>query len=227
MGTSTRSTAGISLLLAAAGVLQVGASVQRWWPACRSRDYETAACLRVQDHHFDFVLPQEGWVPLGHEAVLAGLSLLLIGTAVTLLPLLLRPCDSPPMSGRCAPCSASAAAGRTVHPRVGPAGPGGRRPLDAVRRLRLARLAGGPDAGLDPHGRARTAPGSGVAAAHRAAHCEHPARPGLHDPACWGTRPTTPRRGPRCGVAPASSSPRWPSGPRRTVPATTRLRRSQ
>ena len=91
MGTSTRSTAGISLLLAAAGVLQVGASAQRWWPACRSGDFETAACLRVQDHHFDFVLPQDGWVPLGHVAVLAGLSLLLLGTAVTLLPLLLRP----------------------------------------------------------------------------------------------------------------------------------------
>jgi hypothetical protein len=91
MGTRTHSTAGISLLLAAAGVLQVAASEQRWWPACRSGDFETAACLRVQDHRFDFVLPGDAWVPLGHEAVLAGLSLLLLGTAVTVLPLLLRP----------------------------------------------------------------------------------------------------------------------------------------
>ena len=86
-----RSTGALSLLLAGAGTLQVAASAQRWWPACRPGDFETAACLRLQSHTYDFVVPSAPWVPVGHASVLAGLSLLLLGLAVTGLPLLLRP----------------------------------------------------------------------------------------------------------------------------------------
>lgn len=91
MGTRKTSTGAISLLLAGAGALQVAASAQRWWPACGAGDFDTAACLRVQSHTYDVLLPSDPWLPLGHAAVLAGLSLLLVGAAVTALPLLLRP----------------------------------------------------------------------------------------------------------------------------------------
>jgi hypothetical protein len=67
------------------------AAAERWWPACSVGHYDTPACLRVQDHSYDFVLPMAPWVPVGHAAVLAGLSLLLLGAAVAALPLLLRP----------------------------------------------------------------------------------------------------------------------------------------
>lgn len=85
------STGVLSLLLAGAGGLQVAASAQRWWPACRPGALETAACRRVQSHRHDLVLPSDPWGAVGHASVLAGLSLLLLGAAVTALPLLLRP----------------------------------------------------------------------------------------------------------------------------------------
>jgi hypothetical protein len=73
----------------------VAAAAERWWPACHLGSYETPACLRVQEYRYDFVLPLDPWVPLGHAAVLAGLSLLLLGAAVAALPLLLRPRHRP------------------------------------------------------------------------------------------------------------------------------------
>ncbi len=87
----TTGTGTISFLLAASGALMGAAAAQRWWPACPVGDYGDPACLRLQDHRYDFVLPMAPWVPAGDAAVLAGLSLLLLGTAVTALPLLLRP----------------------------------------------------------------------------------------------------------------------------------------
>jgi hypothetical protein len=92
------STGALSLLLAGAGTLQVAASAQRWWPACRFGDFETAACLRLQSHTYDFVVPSAPWVPVGHASVLAGLSLLLLGLGVTGLPLLLRPGRRPALA---------------------------------------------------------------------------------------------------------------------------------
>lgn len=86
----TASTGAISLLLAASGALMVAAAAQRWWPACHLGHYDTPACLRVQDHRYDFVLPMDPWVQAGHAAVLAALSLILLGAAVAALPLLMR-----------------------------------------------------------------------------------------------------------------------------------------
>lgn len=87
----TAGTGAISFLLATSGALMVAAAAQRWWPACHLDHYDDPACLRLQDHRYDFVLPMHPWVPAGHAAVLAGLSLLLLGTAVAALPLLLCP----------------------------------------------------------------------------------------------------------------------------------------
>jgi hypothetical protein len=73
--TSTRVRVLLALLLAGSGALAVAASAQRWWSACGLTGFDTAACLREQDHAQDL-------------AVRGDVSLLLLAAAVALLPLL-------------------------------------------------------------------------------------------------------------------------------------------
>ena len=76
----------------------MAASAQRWWPACRPGDFDTAACLRLQSHTYDFVV-RRGLGTGGRRVGLAGLFLLLLlGLAVTGLPLLLRPGRRPALA---------------------------------------------------------------------------------------------------------------------------------
>lgn len=77
---------GVCLLLAVSGVVTVLAAQERWWPACRFGDFDTAACLRLQDHRFDFLFVRAPWSPLGNAAELAGLGMLLLAAAMGMLP---------------------------------------------------------------------------------------------------------------------------------------------
>ncbi|WP_138731796.1 hypothetical protein [Modestobacter excelsi] len=72
--------------LVASGGLLYAASWQRWAGACPWRgDQETQKCETRMDHLYDFLPPQEPWMPAGVAAQLAGASLLVL--AVALLPL--------------------------------------------------------------------------------------------------------------------------------------------
>ncbi len=76
----------VATTLMASGGLLYAASWQRWAGACPWRgDQETQTCNTRMDHLYDFLLPQEPWMPAGMAAQLAGASLLVL--AVALLPL--------------------------------------------------------------------------------------------------------------------------------------------
>jgi hypothetical protein len=70
--------------LGLSGALVFAASWQRWAGVCA---HETAtACVRRQDHLYDFLPPMEPWKPVGHAAELGGLSLLVFAAMLPLLP---------------------------------------------------------------------------------------------------------------------------------------------
>ena len=52
--------AAVSALLAGAGVLRVAAAAQRWWPACKPGDFDADACIKVQDHLYDYLALEDG-----------------------------------------------------------------------------------------------------------------------------------------------------------------------
>ena len=79
----------VSLLLVGAGLLTATASWQRWWPTCRLGDFDAPACMRVQDHLYDFLLPADPWVPIGNATQLGAVALLLWALALFMLPLLI------------------------------------------------------------------------------------------------------------------------------------------
>lgn len=78
-----------SLLLLASAALFVTAAAQRWWPACRRGLFDTDACLRLQDHRFDYLVLSEPWTPVGQAAQLAGVAMLLLAGAGAVLPFVL------------------------------------------------------------------------------------------------------------------------------------------
>lgn len=76
----------VATTLMASGGLLFAASWQRWAGACPWRgNQETQNCNTRMDHLYDFLPPQEPWLPAGMAAQLAGASLLVL--AVALLPL--------------------------------------------------------------------------------------------------------------------------------------------
>jgi hypothetical protein len=76
----------VATTLMASGGLLYAASWQRWAGACPWRgNQETQACETRMDHLYDFLPPQEPWMPAGVAAQLAGASLLVL--AIALLPL--------------------------------------------------------------------------------------------------------------------------------------------
>lgn len=83
--------AAVSALLAGAGVLWVAAAAQRWWPACKPGDFDADACIKVQDHLYDYLAPVDPWTPVGNAAQVAGVALALLAVGVALLPWLWVP----------------------------------------------------------------------------------------------------------------------------------------
>ncbi|MFC7495487.1 MULTISPECIES: hypothetical protein [unclassified Nocardioides] len=77
--------------LAAAGALTFAAAWERWWPACPRGGFDSAACLRVQSHELDYLVPSAPWQPTGQSATYAGFALLALALAALTLPLVLRP----------------------------------------------------------------------------------------------------------------------------------------
>ena len=73
-------------LLGGSGALMFAASWERWAPACTGASGSSAACEVREDHLYDFLPPMEPWEPTGSAAELAGLSLLVLATALPLLP---------------------------------------------------------------------------------------------------------------------------------------------
>lgn len=74
-------------LLVGSGVLSYAGSRERWGGVCG--DWEAPACLRVQDHRYDYLAPSAPWTPLGDAAQYAGVALLLLAAAFLVLPALL------------------------------------------------------------------------------------------------------------------------------------------
>jgi hypothetical protein len=83
--------AAVAAFISLAGALSVAAAAQRWWPACRRGDFDAVACIKAQDHLYDYVAPTAPWVPVGNAALLAGVALALLAVGVTLLPWLWLP----------------------------------------------------------------------------------------------------------------------------------------
>jgi hypothetical protein len=77
----------VATLLVGSGVMSVAASRERWSPACGS--WEALACLKVQDHRYDYLPPLAPWSPIGEAAHYAAVSELLLALAVLVLPVLL------------------------------------------------------------------------------------------------------------------------------------------
>ncbi len=90
MKLSIRVAAFLSFLLA--GALSILADRERWWPACALGRRDSAACLEIQSHVYDFLVPMEPWTPTGNSATLIGISFLVSAVALTLtIPLAARP----------------------------------------------------------------------------------------------------------------------------------------
>ncbi|MCC2334250.1 hypothetical protein [Cellulomonas wangsupingiae] len=81
--------AAASFLLLASAALFVAASAQRWWPACPRGRFDTAACLRLQDHEFDYLSVSAPWTSLGDAAQYAGVGMFLLAGAAAVLPFVL------------------------------------------------------------------------------------------------------------------------------------------
>ncbi|SEC98887.1 hypothetical protein SAMN04489844_3411 [Nocardioides exalbidus] len=77
----------VGVLLVASGALMFAASRQRWASACPyGGSPDTPACEVRQDHRFDVVVPSDPWTPIGTSAQQAGWSLLVLASAMLLLP---------------------------------------------------------------------------------------------------------------------------------------------
>jgi hypothetical protein len=77
----------VAMTLMASGGLLYAASWQRWAGACPWRgNQETQKCNTRMDHLYDFLPPQEPWMPAGMAAQLAGASLLVLAVALVPLP---------------------------------------------------------------------------------------------------------------------------------------------
>lgn len=81
----------LTVALAAAGVLTYAAASERWWPACSRGEFDSAACLRVQSHELDYLVPTAPWEPIGRAAEYGGASLLALALAALVAPFVLRP----------------------------------------------------------------------------------------------------------------------------------------
>jgi len=77
-----RTWTGAGLVLA--GALMFAASWQRWAGVCA--DQSSPACVRRQDHLYDFAPALAPWEQVGHAAELGGLSLLVFALILPLLP---------------------------------------------------------------------------------------------------------------------------------------------
>ena len=84
-----------TLALAASGALTFAAAYERWWPACPHGDLDASACVRLQSHEFDYLVPTTPWQPIGQDAEYAGLALLALALAALVLPFVLRPATPP------------------------------------------------------------------------------------------------------------------------------------
>lgn len=80
-----------SAALAGSGVLAYLAAWQRWSGVCPRGGFDEPACLKRQDHLYDYQWPASPWDPIGHAAELYGLSVLLLAVAAFALPFLLMP----------------------------------------------------------------------------------------------------------------------------------------
>jgi len=80
---------GAVALLAASGIMTIAASRERWSPACGN--WHASACLKVQDHRYDYLPPSAPWSPIGDAAHYAAVAELLLAAAVLMLPSLLFP----------------------------------------------------------------------------------------------------------------------------------------
>ena len=80
-----------SAALAGSGVLAYLAAWQRWSGVCPRGGFDEPACLKRQDHLYDYQLPASPWHPIGDAAELYGLSVLLLAVAAFALPFLLMP----------------------------------------------------------------------------------------------------------------------------------------
>ena len=77
----------VATALMGSGGLLYAASRQRWAGACPWRgNQETRQCETRMDHLYDFLPPQEPWMPAGAAAQLAGASLLVFALALLPLP---------------------------------------------------------------------------------------------------------------------------------------------
>ncbi|WP_395726305.1 hypothetical protein [Nakamurella sp.] len=82
--TARRLAAAGALAFMAAGALLIAASWSRWGVPCWP-DLDSPACLTVQDHRFDYLLPTEPWTPLGRTAHLAGVAYLMLAVGMALV----------------------------------------------------------------------------------------------------------------------------------------------
>ncbi|MFD4323841.1 hypothetical protein ACFWQC_04350 [Nocardioides sp. NPDC058538] len=80
-----------SAALAGSGGLAYLAAWQRWSGVCPRGGFDEPACLKRQDHLYDYQLPASPWQPIGDAAELYGLSVLLLAVAAFALPFLLMP----------------------------------------------------------------------------------------------------------------------------------------
>lgn len=67
-----------------AGALTVAPAWIRWHDTC-GPGLDTEACVIVQDHRFDYLLPSEPWEPIGATPLLIGLAHVLLAVGLTLL----------------------------------------------------------------------------------------------------------------------------------------------
>lgn len=80
-----------SAALAGSGVLAYLAAWQRWSRVCPRGGFDGPACVKRQDHLYDYQWPASPWHPIGQAAELYGLSVLLLAVAAFALPFLLAP----------------------------------------------------------------------------------------------------------------------------------------
>jgi hypothetical protein len=86
-GGTTLVRVGALTLLAASGVMSIAASREGWSPSCGS--WDAPACLKVQDHRYDYLPSLAPWSPIGEAAQYAAVAELLLAAAVLVLPALL------------------------------------------------------------------------------------------------------------------------------------------
>lgn len=70
-----------ALLVVMAGLAAIVAATQRW-ASCPLPDFDTAACVTVQDHLYDAQFPSDPWVPIGNAAQWEGVGYLLLAAGL-------------------------------------------------------------------------------------------------------------------------------------------------